>query len=154
MSRRYSPLLQILLARVSCPPSVKRADVSTPKAVSNTEPEQEPEIPPIGDESKLSTFSSALPPEMLTNLFDKAEQSLNRRMGDLGRGVAESDTNLIHEAAHSIKGSSGSMFGMRISAIAAKIDANSADLDTVAQLMPGAEEAAQETIDWWRSKRQ
>ncbi len=110
------------------------------------------DIPPIGDDEKLATFSAAVNTDMMANLLLKAEQSLSRRMDDLRRGVVEADSTLVHEAAHAIKGSSGSMFGLRISALAAEIDANSDDLEKVSQLMPDAEQAASDTIDWWRSK--
>mgnify|MGYP001194885977 CR=1 FL=1 len=108
---------------------------------------------PLGDEEKLESFSKVLKPEMLDNLLGKAEESLTTRMEDLRRGVENGDTALIHEAAHAIKGSSGSMFGTRISNIAAEIDTNHGDMEIVTQLMPRAEVAASETIDWWRSKR-
>jgi HPt (histidine-containing phosphotransfer) domain-containing protein len=110
------------------------------------------EIPPIGDEEKLAKFTAAVNADMMANLFEKAVQSLTRRMDDLRRGLAEADATLVHEAAHAIKGSSGSMFGLRISALAAEIDSNSDDLEKVSQLMPDAEQAASDTIDWWRSK--
>ena len=110
------------------------------------------DIPPIGDDEKLARFSGAVNADMMANLFDKAEQSLTRRMDDLRRGVAEANSTLIHEAVHAIKGSSGSMFGLRISALAAEIDTNSSDLEKVSQLMPDTEQAASDTIDWWRSK--
>jgi hypothetical protein len=44
------------------------------------------------------------------------------------------------------------MFGLRISALAAEIDTNSSYLGNVSQLMPDKEQAASDTIDWWRSK--
>ena len=49
---------------------------------------------------------------MLDNLLGKAEESLTTRMEDLRRGLENGDTALIHEAAHAIKGSNGSMFGI------------------------------------------
>jgi len=73
-------------------------------------------------------------------------------MDDLRRGVTEANSPLVHEAVHAIKGSSGSMFGLRISALAAEIDTNYSYLGNVSQLMPDKEQAASDTIDWWRSK--
>ena len=73
-------------------------------------------------------------------------------MDDLRRGVTEANSTLVHEAVHAIKGSSGSMFGLRISALAAEIDTNSSYLERISQLMPDKEQAASNTIDWWRSK--
>ena len=90
---------------------------------------------------------------MLDNLLGKAEESLTTRMEDLRRGLENGATALIHEAAHAIKGSNGSMFGTRIPNIADEIDTNHGDMETVTKLMPRAEVAASETIDWWRSKR-
>ena len=90
---------------------------------------------------------------MLGNLLGKAEESLTTQMKDFLRRVENIDIALIHEEAHAIKGSSGSVFGTRISYIAAEIDTNHRDMEIVAQLMPRAEVAASETIDWWRSKR-
>ena len=90
---------------------------------------------------------------MLDNLLGAAEESLTTRMEDLRRGLENGDTELIHEAAHAIKGSSGSMLGTRIPNIADEIDTNHGDMEIVTKLMPRAEVAASETIDWWRSKR-
>ena len=134
-----------------------RPDTAQSPIVATREPEpvviaDADDIPPIGDDEKLARFSGAVNADMMANLFDKAEQSLTRRMDDLRRGVAEANSTLIHEAAHAIKGSSGSMFGLRISALAAEIDTNSSDLEKVSQLMPDTEQAASDTIDWWRSK--
>jgi hypothetical protein len=44
------------------------------------------------------------------------------------------------------------MFGLRISALAAEIDTNSSYLERISQLMLDKEQAASDTIDWWRSK--
>ena len=90
---------------------------------------------------------------MLDNLLGKAEESLTTRMEDLRRGLENGDTALIHDAAHAMKESSGSLFGTRISYIAAEIDTNHGDIEIVTQLMPRAEVAASEPINWWRSKR-
>ena len=90
---------------------------------------------------------------MLDNLPGKAEVLLITRMKDLRRVVENVDTGLIHDAAHAIKGSSGYLFGTRISNIAAEIDTHHGDMEIVTQLMPRAEVAASETINWWRSKR-
>ena len=108
---------------------------------------------PLGDEEQLESFSKVLKPEMLDNLPGKAEESLITRMEDLRRVVENVDTALIHDAAHAIKGSSGYLFGTRISNISAEIDTHHGDMEIVTQLMPRAEVAASETINWWRSKR-
>ena len=73
-------------------------------------------------------------------------------MDGLPRGVVEADSTLVHEAVHTFKGASGSMFGLRISALAAEIDTNYSYLGNVSQLMPDKEQAASDTIDWWRSQ--
>lgn len=133
------------------------AENEVPAPTASPEPQETEDmddIPPIGDEKKLAAFSAAINPEMMANLFQKAEQSLDRRMEDLRKGLAESDSTLVHEAAHAIKGSSGSMFGLRISALAAEVDSHSSDLEKVGLLMPDLEQAATDTIEWWRSKSQ
>ena len=108
---------------------------------------------PLGDEEQLESCSKVLKPEMLDNLLGKAEVSLTTRMEYLRCVVENVDTALIHDVAHAIKGSSGYLFGTRISNIAAEIDTKHGDMEIVTQLMPRAEVAASETINWWRSKR-
>ena len=108
---------------------------------------------PIGDDSKLAELSKKLDSETLSSLLVTSEECLEARVVKLRAGVDGSDTDIIFEAAHSMKGASGSMFGLRMSALAAVVEENSADLEMTRHLLPEIEKTADETIDWWRSKR-
>lgn len=112
-----------------------------------------PEDSVIGDETRLAAFRKRVGADIVVSLLDKAQISLDTRMEKLREGIAASDHDMMHEAIHSIKGSSGSMFAMRLSELAADIEQHSADVDVVRKLMPKFEEAAKETATWWRDQK-
>ncbi|MBT3556419.1 MAG: Hpt domain-containing protein [Rhodospirillales bacterium] len=107
----------------------------------------------IGNEKGLAALSESVPPELMASLLSKAESTLEKRMKELHQGLAASNSHQIYEAAHSIKGSSGSLFADRISALGALMEEASADMDAVGVLLPAMDKAAAETISWWRSKQ-
>ncbi len=107
---------------------------------------------PVGDDDALLAFSEKIDAETLSNLLGKAQLTLEKRMSDIRLGLDTSNSDLIYEAAHSIKGSSGSLFARRISALAEVVETKSSELEDLRSMMPVMEQTAQETISWWRSK--
>jgi signal transduction histidine kinase/CheY-like chemotaxis protein/HPt (histidine-containing phosphotransfer) domain-containing protein len=110
------------------------------------------DIEPIGNEEKLEDLRNSMNSETVTTLFLAAEETLLTRMAELRDGIKNADPDVIHAAAHSIKGATSSMFAIRISSLAAEIDQCSENLEGVSALMPRLESSADETIKWWRSK--
>jgi len=111
-----------------------------------------PVVSSIGDADKLDGFRQALSSDVVSNLLEKAQESLHERMAKLRHGLDTSNCDMIHEAAHSIKGASGSMFATRISELAAVIEERSNDIDAIQELLPELEDVAVDTIEWWRSQ--
>ncbi|MDD9915553.1 MAG: ATP-binding protein [Rhodospirillaceae bacterium] len=108
---------------------------------------------PIGDDSKLDELSQKIDEDTLATLLTTSEECLEERVVKLRAGVNGSDSDAIYAAAHSMKGACGSMFGVRMSALAAVVEENSQDLNMTRELLPEIEKTATETISWWRSKR-
>ena len=106
----------------------------------------------VGDEEKLDALRQQLGSETVSILLGKAQESLLTRMEELHGGIDASDPEQILEAAHSIRGASGSMFATRISELAAIIEEQSSDIETIRKLMPDFEEVATDTIEWWRNQ--
>jgi signal transduction histidine kinase/CheY-like chemotaxis protein len=109
-----------------------------------------PDVSPIGDEAKLEVFRQKLNAKVVNNLLKKAQISLAERMDKMRDGVSNSDSDIIYETAHAIKGASGSMFAVRIAELAADFEQHSTDIEAIQSLMPEMENIAAETIDWWR----
>lgn len=107
------------------------------------------EISSIGDKEKLSAFCQNMGSKTASNVLGIAVKSLPDNMKKLREGVEAMDSIAVREAAHLIKGSSGSLFATHISNLAAEIENQSADIDIVRQLLPKCEEVAGDTIDWW-----
>lgn len=108
--------------------------------------------PPIGDEHKLAKFRNQLPAETVSHLLMEAQNSLRKCLKELQHGIQIEDSVIIREVAHSIKGSSGSMFAIRVSKLAAELETKSEDIEIVRSLLPGFEVAAQQSIEWWRDQ--
>jgi signal transduction histidine kinase/integral membrane sensor domain MASE1/DNA-binding response OmpR family regulator len=110
------------------------------------------ELTSVGDEGRLEELRRQLTPEIVSNLLIEAQKSLQQRLDDLNNAIQEKDCEQIREAAHSIKGSSGSMFAMQLSKVAAELEASSSDIDSVLTIMPKFEVAASEAMEWWGEK--
>ena len=108
---------------------------------------------PIGDDFKLDELSQKIDEDTLATLLTTSEECLGERVVKLRAGVNGSDSDAIYASAHSMKGACGSMFGARMSALAAVVEENSQDLNMTRELLPEIEKTATETISWWRSKR-
>lgn len=133
-------------------PKVDRKMVDQKKEALDTSHKTDVEASPIGKDDALIEFQEKIGSDMMGSLLDKAQTTLEMRMADLRRGLETSDSDLIVKAAHSIKGSSGSLFAARVSMLAAIMEEASVDLAAVRDLMPVMEQTADETIRWWRSK--
>ncbi|NQW01031.1 MAG: PAS domain S-box protein [Rhodospirillales bacterium] len=110
------------------------------------------DLSPIGDDDQLSQLGEQMGPELLATLLGQAKTSLQTRMHDLRTALHDGDAERITEAAHSIKGSSGSLFAVRVSELAAAIEADPSDFTVIKTRMPELEEAARDTISWWAGK--
>ncbi len=126
-------------------------DINT-EAEPNRDSPSHHESHPIGDDDKIAALCLSINSETVATLFISAEETLLTRMAELREGIKKSDPGLIHSAAHSIKGATGSMFATRVSALAAEIDQCAEDMEVVSALMPSLENSTEETIKWWRSK--
>lgn len=104
---------------------------------------------PIGDETRLNAFCDQIGPEIVSSLLGKAQVTLQIHVDKLHQGIVDVDPTAIFEAAHSIKGTSGSMFAIRISELARAIEEQSADVAAVRDLMPEFEDTAKSTKKWW-----
>lgn len=111
------------------------------------------EAPPIGDDQRLDELREQMPPDVMASLLAQAGESLTNSMRDLRTAADQEDSPKIKQAAHSIKGSSGSMFAQRVSGLAAFIEDNCEDTTIVSQKIPLLEAAMEDTILWWRSKQ-
>ncbi len=103
----------------------------------------------VGDEEKLANFCNHLPAEVMSKLLMEAQSSLQNHLFELQQAVQDNNSQKIREAAHSIKGSSGSMFAMRLSEMAMEIEESSDDIEVIRELMGGFELAAADAIKWW-----
>jgi len=108
---------------------------------------------PIGDDTELSNFEETVGPELLDTILQTASESHTRLLEELCEAVAQSDSDVVHSAAHTIKGSSASLFGMRLAQLANSIQENSEDLEHVRNMLPQMEKTTHETIAWWDGKR-
>lgn len=106
----------------------------------------------IGDEAKLNAFRELIDAEIVSTLLEKAQESLLARMDEMRHALEESNPEQVRLVAHTIKGSSGQMFAMRVPELAEIIENKSSDLAAISKLMPEFEIAAQNAIEWWRSK--
>lgn len=107
------------------------------------------DVTAIGDEEGFAGFREHLPAEVMSGLLVEAQNSLQNRLTELRQGVDDQDSHKIREAAHSIKGASGSMFAMRVAEIAAKMEIESDDIDAIRESMGELEKAATDAINWW-----
>jgi PAS domain S-box-containing protein len=104
------------------------------------------------NEDGMNAFCQQFDAAIVSKLLVKAQEGLSARMDELHKALAASDSKQIREAAHSIKGSCGSMFAIRVSELSAVIEEKSSDLEAVSKLMPELEIAAKEASEWWRNK--
>ncbi len=103
-----------------------------------------------GDQAQLATLQEKLPAEIISKLLTEAQITLEKRLLELQQGVKDGNSKVIAEAAHAIKGASGSMFAIQIAKLAAEIEEKSHSIEVVKELMPDFEVAAKEAIEWWR----
>ncbi len=110
------------------------------------------DLSPIGDQQKLKDLCAQLNAETVGALLKQAQESLLVQVGRLRMGVKSKASGEIREAAHSIKGASGSMFAIRISELATEIEIISDDLGAISDVMPTFEHTAELTLKWWNEQ--
>lgn len=106
---------------------------------------------PLGDANQLDKLRQQMGDATLSILLNEAMKSLDLLVQTTKDGSLQENSDMIHSAAHSIKGSCGSLYGLRVSALAQIIEENAEDLEFVRELIPEFEKVASETNDWWRS---
>lgn len=109
---------------------------------------------PVGDIQKLDDLRQQLSPEIVTLLLNEGSGSLQANLENIRTGVATFNPEVIRSSAHSIKGSCGSLFAVRISLLAAEIEESANDIDAVQKLKPALEQAAEKTLEWWKQEMQ
>ncbi len=105
---------------------------------------------PIIDEQGFALFCSQLSSDIVPLLLTKAQESLRVHLTNLRAGVSSDDPEMVYQAAHAIKGSCGSMFAVRLAALAKDAELQSQDTDSLTALMPQIERAAEETLKEWQ----
>lgn len=105
----------------------------------------------VGDGDQMSRFIKKIPKDKADSLLLSAQNNLQIKMEELKRGVEAEDTDSIKLASHTIRGSAGSLYAMRISELARIIQNEYQDIDKVRSLMPLMNLAADDTINWWKS---
>ncbi len=128
-----------------------RIDSVTAEANPKPSAAPSPPVEPIGDENNLTAFQAQITPEVMVNLLSMAPEGLLVRVAEIRRGLDSSDPDMVRMAAHSIKGTSGSLFAVRLSREAAVIEATSSDLDAVNRLMTTFDITVDQTITWWQA---
>ncbi|MEH6497350.1 MAG: ATP-binding protein [Pseudomonas marincola] len=108
--------------------------------------------PSPGDEVKLTALRNQLDSKTVSTLLKETQRSLRKQLDELRQGVLDTDSKQIHGAAHAIRGTSGSMFAMHVSNLAAKIEESSTDIDTVQQLLAELEFASKDALEWWHKQ--
>lgn len=109
---------------------------------------------PVGNEEELTGLIETLGIEKFMLILDTALSSHKAQLSDLRDSINAEDAGTVHNVAHSIKGSAGLLFGVRLAALAAEIQQNSDDLEFVKALLPATEDALSDTLQWWESKRE
>ncbi len=106
----------------------------------------------VGNEEGFARFCSALPDGVIADLLKEAQSSLQTHQVSLKAAVQDEDAKLIREAAHAIKGASGSMFATQVADIARRIEVNSQDIEMVSALMVDFDVAVVDTLQWWEAQ--
>jgi len=130
-------------------PSFADEDSSESKAPVETVEHREL---PIGDDKKLADFQEMITHEKVREILAKAPESLGKRMDQLRHGIDVSDSSEIAEAAHSIRGMSGSLFAVRLASAADLVEKAATDLEEVRSLLPLLEETVKKTLQWWQDR--
>jgi len=104
---------------------------------------------PIGDLTALNGFRDVVSAEKANEIIARAPESIASRLEELRRGLELSDSRMVANAAHAIKGVSGSLFAVRLSDQARQIEDDAEDLDRVRLLFPEFEQTALDTAAWW-----
>ncbi len=132
-------------------------EVSSPSSSGEAEPSGddapatgENDDLPIGDAAGLAGLRAMLPSDKVDEIIGKAPESLTERLDQLHRGLETADSDAIRDAAHSIKGMSGSLFATRLSARAAILEDSAIDLDQIRTLVDDFDETARLTLAWWQ----
>ncbi|MEH6631837.1 MAG: ATP-binding protein [Halopseudomonas aestusnigri] len=105
---------------------------------------------PIGDIDGIRVFEQTISNKIACELLEKTHDSIVLLVADIRSGLEKGDPEIIFKAAHAIKGTSGSMFGQRLSLIALEIESCSDNSEEVSKLLPILDLTVEATFTWWQ----
>jgi len=139
----HVPVSKVLESEIS---ALVVPDGSTPELIFREEI-------PIGDETEMQNFEASIGTELLDTILETASESHAKLLDELRAGVSQSDVSVVHSAAHTIKGASASLFGMRLAELAHEIQENAEDIEQIRDMLPQIERTTRDTIAWWDARR-
>jgi len=112
--------------------------------------QEETEEPPIGDGDRLRELVSLVGPAKAKSLLETTHRSMHADMVSLQEAIRIGNPGQISEAAHSIKGSSGSLCAVRLFQEAEQLQEISEDVEAVRTALPGFASTMTQTLAWWK----
>ncbi len=109
----------------------------------------EPESSDIGDPAQLKKLFEVMGPETTQILLNKAPAALENQLSEIQTGIRNGDVAHVHKAAHTIRGSCGSMAATQLCSIAKKIEEEGDDLVVIEGYFAELTHSAEKTITWW-----
>ncbi|WP_299377443.1 Hpt domain-containing protein [uncultured Kiloniella sp.] len=107
---------------------------------------------PIGSEEEYELMKSQIGDEVIVELIGMAPDTINTQIDKIKEGLSSGDSDLIYQAAHTIKGSASSMFALRLAENAKIMESHSKDLSAAGDYLPTLIQTTEETITWWNNK--
>ncbi len=108
---------------------------------------------PIGDDTQFEELKNILGEDVVKPMLDVAPSSFRKNLSLIQQALADAHNEAITEASHSIKGSAGALYALRLAEQAAFIQDHSHDLDQVKSIMPAFEETLEDSIQWLEQKQ-
>ncbi|WP_025899448.1 Hpt domain-containing protein [Sneathiella glossodoripedis] len=106
----------------------------------------------IGDDEQLEMLRADLGDDVLSLLLNRAVDGVQETVDELKTSADNSDTETLRRLAHAMKGSTGSLYSIRLSEMAAVLEKHHAELGRIKASFPEFEKTAKTTVDWWGTK--
>lgn len=107
---------------------------------------------PVGSEEEYELMKSQIGDEVIVELIGIAPDTINNQVDKIKDGLSSGDSDLIYQAAHTIKGSASSMFAPRLAETAKIMESHSKDMAATGNYLPTLLQTVEETITWWNNK--
>ncbi|MCG8492122.1 MAG: ATP-binding protein, partial [Sneathiellales bacterium] len=133
-------------------PEMEEQELKAADPVSVEEEPEETNKTPIGDDQQFDTLKDVLGEEMIRSMLDVAPGSFRKNLGLIRDALNEAHSEAITEASHSIKGSAGALYALRLAEQAAYIQDNSHDLEAVKSVLTDFEDTLENSIQWLGQK--